>query len=207
VQRVLRTPTASTAPFLAIVLATIFVAGCAGIVSPGSTTTGTGSPAAAKIMTQPANQSVSVGQTATFLVTASGTAPLSYQWRKNSVAVSGATGASYTTPPAASSDTGSKFDVVVSNSVGNATSNPATLTVNAAGSSAPQITMPPTNQTVNVGQAATFSVTATGTAPLSYQWQKNSVNIAGANSSTYTTPATISTDTGSKFDDIVRAND
>ncbi len=68
------------------------------------------------------------------------------------------------------------------------TSNAATLTVNPA-PVAPSITTQPASQTVTAGQTATFSVTATGTAPLSYQWQKNGAAISGATSSSYTTPA------------------
>src|SRR5206468_5134178 len=55
----------------------------------------------------------------------------------------------------------------------------ATLTVNAA-AVAPTITTAPANQTVTAGQTASFTVVAGGTAPLSYQWQKNGANIAGA---------------------------
>jgi len=58
-----------------------------------------------------------------------GTPPLSYQWQKNGTAISGATASSCTTPPATLADNGAKFQVVVSNSLGTATSNPATLTV------------------------------------------------------------------------------
>jgi hypothetical protein len=72
------------------------------------------------------------GQTATFSVTASGTAPLSYQWRKNGAAIGGATSSSYATPAETTSDNGAQFTVVVSNSVGSVTSNAATLTVDAA---------------------------------------------------------------------------
>ena len=154
------------------------------------------------ITTQPANQSVTVGQTATFSVAATGTAPLSYQWQKNSANISGATSASYTTPATASVDNGAKFDVIVSNAAGSQTSTLATLTVNAA-AVAPTITTQPANQTVTLGQTAAFSVTATGTAPLSYQWQKNSTNILGATLVSYTTPATVSGDNGAKFDVIV----
>src|SRR5437899_2575450 len=100
--------------------------------------------------------------------------------------------------PLPTADSGSTFAVVVSNSAGTATSNAATLTVNAA-AVAPAITSQPSNQTVTAGQAATFSVSATGTAPLSYQWQKNGTNITGATSSSYTTPATTTTDSGSAF--------
>ena len=46
------------------------------------------------------------------------------------------------------------------------------------------------NQTVTAGQTATFSVVAGGTAPLSYQWQKNGANISGATLPSYTTPVT-----------------
>src|SRR5207253_1999012 len=146
-------------------------------------------PLAPTITTQPVNQTVTAGQTATFTVVASGTAPLSYQWQKNGANIAGATSSSYTTPATAIADSGATFDVVVSNSVGNATSNLATLTVSAA-PLAPTITTRPANQTVTAGQTATFTVVASGTAPLSYQWQKNGANIAGATSSSYTTPAT-----------------
>ena len=67
----------------------------------------------------------------------------------------------------------------------------------------PSITSQPTSSTVTLGQAATFSVTATGTGTLSYQWQKNSVNIAGATDSSYTTPATSAVDDGATFDVVV----
>jgi hypothetical protein len=85
---------------------------------------------APSITTQPTNQTVTVGQTATFAVVATGTAPLSYQWQKNGTAISGATSASYTTPATTSSDNGAQFVVVVSNVAGNVTSTGATLTVN-----------------------------------------------------------------------------
>src|SRR5271154_5388990 len=64
---------------------------------------------------------------------------------------------------------------------------------------APSLTVQPSDQSVAVGQAATFSVTATGTAPLTYQWQKGGTAIAGATASSYTTPATTAADSGSKF--------
>src|SRR5271163_1064721 len=154
------------------------------------------------ISVQPANQTVTVGQTATFSVTASGTAPLTYQWQKGSVNISGATSSSYTTPATTLADNSTKFDVVVSNSAGSATSNNATLTVNAA-PVAPSITTQPANQTVNAGQTASFSVVASGTAPLTYQWQKGGANIGGATSASYTTPATTLADSSTKFDVVV----
>ena len=148
------------------------------------------------------NQSVTAGQTATFSVVASGTAPLSYQWRKNTANIGGATASSYTTPATTSADNGAKFDVVVSNTAGNITSAQATLTVNAA-PVAPTISTQPANQTVNAGQTATFSVVASGTAPLTYQWQKNGVAITGATAASYTTPVTTTADSGELFRVVV----
>ena len=68
---------------------------------------------------------------------------------------------------------------------------------------APSITTQPANQTVNAGQTATFSVAATGTAPLAYQWQKNAVNISGTTAVSYTTPVTTLADSGALFRVIV----
>ncbi len=149
----------------------------------GRTTTGgrldlsfLGSTATAPTITsQPANATVNAGATATFNVSVSGTAPFTYQWRKNSANITGATAASYTTPATTSADSGATFSVVVTNSVGSATSANATLTVNAA--TAPTITTQPASQSVTAGATATFSVGASGTAPFTYQWRKNGTAI------------------------------
>ena len=154
------------------------------------------------ITTQPSNQMATVGQTATFSVTATGTALLRYQWKKGVTVITGATAATYTTPAVTTADNGASFQVVVTNSAGSATSNSATLTVNAA-LVKPSITQQPSNQTVTAGQTATFSVTATGTAPLSYQWQQSTMPIAGATLASYTTPAVAASDNGSQFRVVV----
>jgi hypothetical protein len=181
----------------------VVVSNTAGTVtSAAATLTVTTVVVAPTITTQPVNQTVTAGQTATFTVVAAGTAPLSYQWQKNGVNIAGATAASYTTPATTTADSGTSFDVVVSNTAGTVTSAAATLTVNPA-PVAPSITTQPGNQTVTAGQTATFTAVATGTAPLSYQWQKNGVNIAGATATSYTTPATTTTDSGSTFRVIV----
>jgi hypothetical protein len=73
-----------------------------------------------------------VGQAATFSVVATGAASLSYQWQKGATPIMGATSSSYTTAATTTSDSGSQFSVTVSNSLGNATSSVATLTVAAA---------------------------------------------------------------------------
>ncbi len=161
-----------------------------------------GSAVAPTIATQPTNQSVTAGQTATFSVMAAGTEPLTYQWQKGAALIGGATSASYTTPVTATSDSGSTFSVVVSNSAGKITSNAATLTVNAA-PVAPSITQQPSNQSVTAGQTATFSVTAAGTTPLAYQWQQGTTAISGATSASYTTPATTTSNNGAQFSVVV----
>jgi hypothetical protein len=170
------------------------------INSNNATLTVNPDPVAPSITSQPASQTITAGQTATFSVTASGTAPLSYQWQKNGSAIGGATSASYTTPAETTADNGAQFSVVVSNSAGTATSNNAVLTVNAV---APSITAQPANRTITAGQTATFSVTASGTAPLSYQWQKNGSAIGGATSAGYTTPAETTADNGAQFSVVV----
>jgi hypothetical protein len=181
----------------------VVVTNTAGTVTSSAATLAVNpAPVAPTITTQPVNQTVTAGQTATFTVVAAGTAPLSYQWRKNGVNIAGATAASYTTPATTTSDSGSAFSVVVTNTAGTATSSAATLTVNPA-PVAPTITTQPVNQTVTAGQTATFAVVAAGTAPLNYQWQKNGVAIAGATAASYTTPATTTSDSGSAFSVVV----
>jgi glucose/arabinose dehydrogenase len=81
------------------------------------------------ITNQPVSQTVNVGQSVTFSVTATGTAPLSYQWQRNNANISGATSASYTLANVQAGDAGT-YRAIVSNASGSATSNNATLTVN-----------------------------------------------------------------------------
>ena len=128
------------------------------------------------ITTQPANRTVAVGQSATFTVAASGTAPLSYQWRRNGGNISGATAASYTLASAQLADNGAVFDVVVTNSFGSATSNTATLTVTANSLPSATITAPANNTLYSAGDTITYSGTGTdpedGKLPASaFTWQ------------------------------------
>ncbi len=182
---------------------TVVVSNTAGsMTSSAATLTLNAAAQAPSITTQPTSRTVTAGQTATFSVAATGTAPLAYQWNKNGVAISGATSSSYTTPATTNSDNGAQFTVSVSNSAGSVMSSGATLTVNAA-VIPPSITTQPANQTVTAGQPASFSVIAAGTTPLGYQWQKNGTNIPGATSASYTTPATTTADSGSTFDVVV----
>jgi len=154
---------------------------------------------APNITSHPSNQTVTAGQSATFNVTAGGSTPLSYQWQRNMVNIAGATSSSYTLASTTLADNGAQFRCVVTNAFGNATSNEATLTVTAA----PSITTHPSNLTVTAGQDATFTVSATGSTPLSYQWQRNMANISGATSSSYTLASTTLADNGAKFRCVV----
>ncbi len=162
-------------------------------------------PAPVSFVSQPTNQSVVVGQTVVFSVSAAGTSPLSYQWTRSTDGgktfsnITGAVSASYTTAVTTLSDNATQFKVTVTNSAGSAASNTATLTVTAT-PTAPSVISQPQNITVSSGQTAAFSVSASGTSPLSYQWSKSInagssfSNISGANSSSYTTPATALSD-------------
>ena len=143
------------------------------------------------ISTQPKSQTVNEGSSVTFSVVATGTTPLSYQWYKGSSKISGATGSSYTISSVKSSDAGS-YKVTVSNSAGSVTSSAATLTVNIK----PTITTQPKSQTVSEGSSVTFSVVATGTTPLSYQWYKGSSKISGATGASYTINSVKKSDEG-----------
>lgn len=140
---------------------------------------GTGiSLVAPAITTQPVSKTVIAGNTASFTVAATGAAPLAYQWKKNGVAISGATSSAYTTPAETTTDNNAQFTVAVSNSAGSATSNAATLTVNAAthllNSSSSSLSF----GNVNVSSNSTKAVTLTnaGNSPVTI----SNVTISGA---------------------------
>jgi hypothetical protein len=176
-----------------IVFILAFVAGCSPSSTGGTTTPQVVAPS---IATQPLAQSVGVGETATFSVSASGTAPLTYQWLRGGSAVASAKGASYTTPALALSDDGSLFSVTVSNSAGSVTSSGAKVSVS---TKAPMIVTDPTSTSKVDGDSANFSVVVSGTGPFSYQWLRGSTAIPGATASSYTLPAVSLADTGSTF--------
>lgn len=129
------------------------------------------------INVQPSNQTVTAPSAATFTVIASNPAgmhTLTYQWRMNGVPIGGATSASYTTTATTTAMTGQVYSVQVFNESGSsAVSSNATLTVNPASApTAPTITSHPANATKLVGDSVSFSVTASGTTPFTYQWQE-----------------------------------
>ena len=139
-------------------------------------------PVPPRISVNPQNQAVVVGSNVTFTVSATGGATLSYQWRKGNTNIAGATGSSFTVRNVQMADAGT-YDVVVSDAGGSTTSGAATLTVEVA--TPPTISVQPMRQIATVGQNAGFSVTATGTAPLSYQWRKDGINMTGSSGASF----------------------
>ncbi len=132
-----------------------------------------------------------VGQTVTLDVTASGTAPFTYQWKKDGVDISGATAISYVISNVTTAVSGN-YTVLVSNSLGNSLSNIATLTV----VNVPVFTQQPVAVSTSVGQSFTLSSLATGDSTPTYQWYKNNVSISGATSATYTVSSAVLADAG-----------
>jgi hypothetical protein len=144
------------------------------------------------ISVQPQSQSIQGGQTAVLSMTALGPTPLSYQWYQGASGDTstpvGTNASSFTTPALT---VATAYWVRVSNACGQADSTTATITIGSA-CTPPLITAQPQSRTVASGHAATLSVTATGTAPLSYQWfQGNAGDTStpvGTDASTFTTP-------------------
>jgi uncharacterized repeat protein (TIGR03803 family) len=136
-------------------------------------------PMPPQVVVQPTNQTVYTGMNVTFNVVATGTAPLSYQWHLNGTNLTdggdftGSTTSILAINNVSVADSGT-YSVVVTNAYGSVTSTDAVLTVTVT---APIITLQPTNLSVLPGTSATFTVAATGSVPLSYQWLLNDVSL------------------------------
>jgi hypothetical protein len=154
------------------------------------------------ITSNPTSLSIRPTQTALFAVSVQGLSPLAYQWYQipaggsTGVAIPGATSNLYTTPGVDMTYNGAKYYATATDSCMGTplTSGQATLTVS-AGNASPTITMQPVGVNVTAGGTTSFSVTATGTPALSYQWfrvpagQTTGTAIAGATAATYNVPA------------------
>ena len=150
-------------------------------------------PVAPSIVTQPQSLTKTAGQSAAFSVTINtdvNPAP-AYQWKKNGTAISGANAASFSIGAVAIEDSGS-YTVTIINSAGTVTSNPALLDVQYA----PVIITQPQSQTLYLGQAATFTVSARGNPAPNYTWQKNGGVINGATGASYSFASPVISDSG-----------
>lgn len=157
------------------VVSLLVMSGC------GSGSSGGGNPVSPTITTEPTNQRVTVGQTATFTVGASGTAPLSYQWVNGATQanIAGATSSSYTTPPTTLADNGSTFFAVVTNAAGAANSLTATLTVNPQGNASNVTVLTYHNDNSRTGQNLNeTTLTPTNVASAQFS-QLGTINVDG----------------------------
>jgi hypothetical protein len=153
------------------------------------------------ITSNPANLTVLPTQTAMFAVAAQGLPPFTYQWyliesgATSGTAITGATSSTYITPAVDTTYNGDQYYATVTDSCAGAplTSTAATLTV-VAGNAAPTIVTQPVGESVPPGDTTTFTVVASGTPALAYQWyvipagQTTGVLVSGATAASYTVP-------------------
>lgn len=139
------------------------------------------SAVAPSVNTDPVAQTVIAGQAAAFGADVSGSRPLTYQWFRNDVAIAGATSPALRLPSTTAADSGA-YKLTATNSLGTVTSAAATLTVNTPLT----ITTQPRDTSASTGQSASFTVAATATGALTYQWRRDGVNLAGATAATLT---------------------
>lgn len=140
-------------------------------------------PAVAPIISNlPLSLTTIYGGSISFTPTVAGTQPMTYQWKRDGVALSGATGSWYSHSSATSADSG-LYTLTATNSVGTVTSASVAVTVYAA--IAPVINGQSSNVTVNYGTSLSLSASISGTLPMAYQWKKDGVNVASGPSSSY----------------------
>ena len=135
---------------------------------------------APSITTQPAAQTAAVGGSASFSVTATGEATLTYQWSRDDVVLPSAQSATLTLSSLNAADAGN-YAVLVKNSLGSATSVAVPLTITGL---PPAIVTSPSARTVTAGSSATFAVVASGSPTLTYQWRKAGVALIGNTTAT-----------------------
>ena len=132
-----------------------------------------------QIVRHPESQTVVVGQSVTFTVEAAGTEPLTYEWYRNGVRLSGAPNAPVYTLASVQKTHAGTYHVRVRNAFGSVTSAQATLTVTDQ-PLVPEITQQPVGAVLMENEAAVLSAAATGTPPLAWQWFLNGQPVPGA---------------------------
>lgn len=156
------------------------VTNIAGSVNSSTATVTVGDPPS--FTAHPQDEELEVGGAFTLDASVAGSAPFTYQWKKNGINLAGATSNQLSVNPADFTDAGD-YTVLVSNQFGSELSDAATVTVIAL--TPPSITSQPVGRTLGVGDNVTFSVSATGSIPLGYQWFRGELAISGATSSSY----------------------
>jgi len=202
--------------------ATAFGSAYAGSVSDWVTVPAGGSytlqaPAAPYVTTQPANQGVSAGQTATFTAAATNgetNPPASVQWDLSTDGgltwnpVPGATSATLTLIGTTASMSGNEYEAIFTNGLGSATSSAATLTVNGALAVAPAVITQPSSQTATAGSTVTFSAAASGTPTPTVQWNVSTNNgstwtaVSGATSTSLTLGSVTTAMSGNRYEAV-----
>ena len=173
---------------------TVDVTGTCGTVTSSSAALSINT--ATSIATQPTAVTQCAGTTANFSVSGSGQGTLSYQWRKDGSALTGETNSTLAVANIATVNAG-QYSVIVSGGCGNVTSSNASLTV----SSSTAISTQPVASTLCAGNTVNFSVTASGTGALSYQWKKDGTNV-GTNSATLSIANTQTVNAGTYTVDV-----
>jgi hypothetical protein len=146
------------------------------------------------IQAQPQSQTALQDSTVAFSITASGTEPLQFQWRRDGIDLPGAKASTLILDHVRVVDA-AVYSVVVSNVAGSILSSGAQLVVNVP----PTIDQEPSNQTSLAGTEVALSVEAHGTTPLSYQWFRNGTPLAGATNRTLSIPHVLAKDGGNYF--------
>jgi hypothetical protein len=141
---------------------------------------------------QPAALTVNPGSPATFTVVATGTVPMTYQWRKDGINIDGATRPTYSIPSVNEANAGA-YSVVIKNPFSSVASQTANLELITPVS----ITAQPNALNLNAGSNASFGVIVQGTEPITYQWRKGGIKINGATHATYTIALSKTSDAGS----------
>ena len=157
------------------------------------------------ITTQPSDQAVTAGNTATYSAAASGTPTPMVQWQISTNGglswsnIAGATSSTYTTPPLTAGNDGNVYRAVYTNIAGSAATAAAVLRVNQA----PAVTLQPLDVATTSGATATFTANASGWTAPTVQWQINSgdgwSDITGATGNSYTTPSLAGGDSGNQY--------
>ena len=157
-----------------------------------------GSPPAAvapTISTHPVSETVTEPTAINLSVIADGSPSPTFQWKKDTLDITGETSATLDLDPTVTGDS-ADYTVVVTNSEGSVTSNIAVILVNAQSNVAPTISVHPQDATITEPTAVNLSVTASGFPTPTYQWKKDTVDITGETASTFVINSTVVADSG-----------